>query len=441
MKLLLKILTLFSFYIQKCKDFILNASINRELDQKVKCIIGLTNHKQIIRNDLRLLAKIAENMDRRWGLWQYQNFYSNNILNDEDFKTDSENRKSKTTKNQEKDGQESKEFADNQYVSEEIDLKVKIESDAAVEANPSENNPWIEIANAYLKELVHEQDGANLKAEDGKAVEENLKASNGSSNNIKNIKLEKDERASVYLDNMILYLRIVHSIDFYNATEYQQEDWMPNRCGVLHVRGSSEQKSNAFVSVLTGVNINFFDPETIKKSQIEEWNRLFEASVKTFYEYKERIDDEISKRLGVKDLKEEIDKFIAVNTKQVDKEIWLCVLSGKKFKSPEYVKKHLETKHREKLVEIRNDIEYFNRFVYDPKRPYLPEHPLTKMMGHHTNGNGGSYQGNNFGGNFSEFNNGNGQQGSFCMSGGGIGQNAGLRPNHGQRRLVFFISI
>jgi len=35
---------------------------------------------------------------------------------------------------------------------------------------------------------------------------------------------------------MVLYLRVVHSVDFYNLAEYSSEDEMPNRCGILHVR-------------------------------------------------------------------------------------------------------------------------------------------------------------------------------------------------------------
>ena len=31
--------------------------------------------------------------------------------------------------------------------------------------------------------------------------------------------------------------RIVHSVDFYNHSEYPNEDEMPNRCGILHARG------------------------------------------------------------------------------------------------------------------------------------------------------------------------------------------------------------
>lgn len=39
------------------------------------------------------------------------------------------------------------------------------------------------------------------------------------------------------LDRLLLYLRIVHSVDYYNTSEYVNEDEMPNRCGIVHVRG------------------------------------------------------------------------------------------------------------------------------------------------------------------------------------------------------------
>ncbi len=47
----------------------LNAQINREINQKVKFISGLANHSKIVQNDLRLVAKIVENMDKKWMTW------------------------------------------------------------------------------------------------------------------------------------------------------------------------------------------------------------------------------------------------------------------------------------------------------------------------------------------------------------------------------------
>lgn len=43
--------------------------------------------------------------------------------------------------------------------------------------------------------------------------------------------------ATQVLDKLLLYLRIVHSVDYYNTSEYLNEDEMPNRCGIIHVRG------------------------------------------------------------------------------------------------------------------------------------------------------------------------------------------------------------
>jgi len=40
------------------------------------------------------------------------------------------------------------------------------------------------------------------------------------------------------LDNMLFYLRIVHSFDYYNTMEYPNEDEMPHRCGIIHCRGA-----------------------------------------------------------------------------------------------------------------------------------------------------------------------------------------------------------
>ena len=40
------------------------------------------------------------------------------------------------------------------------------------------------------------------------------------------------------VDKMLLYLRVVHSFDYYSAMEYAHEDEMPHRCGIIHCRGA-----------------------------------------------------------------------------------------------------------------------------------------------------------------------------------------------------------
>lgn len=49
--------------------------------------------------------------------------------------------------------------------------------------------------------------------------------------------VDRDDVLISVLDRIILYLRVVHSIDYYNHCEYPNEDEMPNRCGILHARG------------------------------------------------------------------------------------------------------------------------------------------------------------------------------------------------------------
>ena len=41
------------------------------------------------------------------------------------------------------------------------------------------------------------------------------------------------------LDRLLFYLRVVHSVDYYTGSQYHIEDEMPNRCGIMHVRGSN----------------------------------------------------------------------------------------------------------------------------------------------------------------------------------------------------------
>lgn len=52
----------------------------------------------------------------------------------------------------------------------------------------------------------------------------------------------------------------------------------------------------------------------------------------------------------------ELEKFIAANTQELGKDKWLCPLSGKKFKGPEFVRKHILTKHTEKMEELKKDV-------------------------------------------------------------------------------------
>jgi hypothetical protein len=96
---------------------------------------------------------------------------------------------------------------------------------------------------------------------------------------------------------LILYLRVVHSIDYYNGTEYAQEDSMPNRCGVIHVRGAP-------LSSITDVELTNFMQQV-------------EGRLKPFLDFHEKLDDDEAIRLGAKIEQDEVEKFINANCQEV----------------------------------------------------------------------------------------------------------------------------
>lgn len=71
-------------------------------------------------------------------------------------------------------------------------------------------------------------------------------------------------------------------------------------------------------------------------------------------------------QLGAKSEEEEIEKFVTSNTQEMEKEKWLCPLSGKKFKGPEFVRKHIFNKHIDKLDDVKKEVNlseyYLNNF-------------------------------------------------------------------------------
>lgn len=66
--------------------------------------------------------------------------------------------------------------------------------------------------------------------EEASAEEDALLGVNGELNNHSAKRtLEVDNEMLKVLDRLLWYLRIVHSVDYYNSGEYLNEDLMPNR--------------------------------------------------------------------------------------------------------------------------------------------------------------------------------------------------------------------
>ena len=51
-------------------DADVGAIINRELKNRIRTINGIGQHKTIVRNDLRLITKIIQQLDDRWNIWE-----------------------------------------------------------------------------------------------------------------------------------------------------------------------------------------------------------------------------------------------------------------------------------------------------------------------------------------------------------------------------------
>lgn len=199
----------------------------------------------------------------------------------------------------------------------------------------------IEEASAEEEELLGDQAG-----------EEEGEESPGQS-------LERDENLIKVLDRLLLYLRIVHSVDYYNHSDYPNEDEMPNRIGIMHARGAPPSCK-------------------VTSQEINEYIKAFEQKIKPYLQPLVIITEEEALKLGKKDEEKEVEDFIQHNTQEIGKDKWLCPLSGKKFKGPDFVRKHILNKHEDRLHQVRKEVEYFNNYLSDPKRPALPEHPSNR---------------------------------------------------------------
>jgi len=284
----------------RLRDFELGPIVNRDLSRRIRTVNGITVDRKVVRNDIKLAAKIITNLDQKWNLWQKPQ----------------ENRDANDAK-------------------------------ASVDMGIISNNPILNNITDYLIEEASAEEeellGKNNDLEDGEEGEEGNKVT-------------RDEDLCKVLDKLLLYLRIVHSVDFYNHSEYPNEDEMPNRCGIMHARG---------IPPASNVTVN----------DVEDYCANFEKKMGSFLQPRADLKDEESSKLGMKNEEDEVEKFVQANTQELGKDKWLCPLSGKKFKGPDFVRKHIFNKHGEKVDEVKKEVQYYNNYLKDPKRPQLPENP------------------------------------------------------------------
>ncbi|KAI5945365.1 Serrate RNA effector molecule [Manis javanica] len=273
----------------------LSPGVNRDLTRRVRNINGITQHKQIVRNDIKLAAKLIHTLDDRTQLWASE------------------------------------------------------PGTPPLPTSLPSQNPILKNITDYLIEEVSAEEEELLGSSGGVPPEEPPKEGNPAEINV-----ERDDKLIKVLDKLLLYLRIVHSLDYYNTCEYPNEDEMPNRCGIIHVRGP-------------------MPPNRISHGEVLEWQKTFEEKLTPLLSVRESLSEEEAQKMGRKDPEQEVEKFVTSNTQELGKDKWLCPLSGKKFKGPEFVRKHIFNKHAEKIEEVKKEVAFFNNFLTDAKRPALPE--------------------------------------------------------------------
>ncbi|XP_037533378.1 serrate RNA effector molecule homolog [Nematolebias whitei] len=270
----------------RLRDCELSPVVNRDLCRRVRSVNGLTHHKPVVRNDIRLSARLVHSLDQKGALW----------------------------------------------------------------AGQMETNPVLKNITDYLIEEVSAEEEELIGAS-GRSGEDPGDPKNPASSEVP---VETDEKLLKVLDRLLLYLRLVHSVDYYNFCEYPAEDEMPHRCGLIHVRGP-------------------LPVAKITPTEVSEHLRMCEERLAPLLSPSEKLSEDEAVRLGKKDPEQEVEKFLSTNTQELSKDKWLCPLSGKKFKAPEFVRKHILNKHGEKVAVVRQEVEFFNNFLLDAKRPTLPE--------------------------------------------------------------------
>ncbi|KAK3794133.1 hypothetical protein RRG08_059562 [Elysia crispata] len=212
----------------RLRDCELGATLNRELKLRIREVEGLTVHKPVMRNDIKMAAKLIQVLDQKHGLWE-----------DQDDQAGEEK----------KDEEKQPEFG---FVS---------------------KNPVLKNITDYL-------------VDEGSFEEDELIGESGEDKKDANpeITIEKDASLAQALDRMILYLRLVHSVDYYSTNEYPNEDEMPHRCGIMHARGNPPGASSK-----------------VTQNDANEWIANFEKKVKPLWESTQQIPDTEATQLGKKD--------------------------------------------------------------------------------------------------------------------------------------------
>lgn len=94
----------------------------------------------------------------------------------------------------------------------------------------------------------------------------------------------------------------------------------------------------------------------VTQSEVQEYTESFRTKLEALLLPPRAVDEAEMAKLGAKSQESEVEKFVVANTQELAKDKWLCPLSGKKFKGPEFVRKHIFNKYSVELEEVRKEV-------------------------------------------------------------------------------------
>ncbi|EUB58321.1 Serrate RNA effector molecule [Echinococcus granulosus] len=295
------------------------ATVNRELAQRIRPVsAALTRHRPVMRNDLRIASRLVAQLDTKHSLWS--------LPGDE-------------------------------------------EGDAVTNACPVPGLPGVFSANPLMRNLTDflvdetaSEEEAMLNRSTGKAIDiidgEGDKTASFSP-------IDTDSSLLRALDRLIIYLRIVYSIDYYAATLYQLEDLMPHRCGIFHARGTLDSRGST--------------TPTVTQREVNDYISTFNEKMANLLDVPRDLTDEEIEALGARDPEAAAEAFIEANIQKrtsKKKPYVLYLLSGFRVLKRMTLCVILDARSFGfVLYQTRSFAIFFNNFLRDPKRPSLPEAP------------------------------------------------------------------
>lgn len=303
----------------RIKDMELNPIVNRDVSNRVRSVNGITCSPVAMQLDMNFLMDFVKKLDEKHEL--YVKSVSDNGTSNQTTDPD-------TAENEE----------------DTADVMMKQDNLVLPDVNP--------VMSKFPGNISEMVSGITLDSEE---------------DDKKDYPIIVNEELEHFLDLLLLYLRLVHCIDYYNATDYMNEDEMPMRMGIMHVRAAPLEAGS--------------------KKDAHEWHTQTSSKLELILKDEENADDSEADKLGKKNEEEEVENFIKANTQELAKDKWLCPLTGKKFRGPEFIRKHILMKHTEHVDNVRAEVKYFNNYIYDLKRPCFPD-PRAQRNNNSTSGGG-----------------------------------------------------